>query len=173
MAGSALIVDVVELQRRTGTRRDLTAEVALAEMAVGERSVVDGRLEVELTLEAVAEGIVASGAVLGVSRVPCRRCLAEIDQPFRLDVREVFERVPSEGETWPIDDERIDLAPMVREVALLALPLAPVCREDCAGPDAERFPARAAADGQADDEADAPPARDPRWAVLDSLTFDE
>ena len=29
MAGSALIVDVVELQRRTGTRREVRAEVEM------------------------------------------------------------------------------------------------------------------------------------------------
>ena len=92
-------------------------------------------------------------------------------------MREIFERSPSEGETWPIEDERIDLTPVVRELALLSLPLAPLCREDCEGPDAERFPT-----GPADEpepgpgeecDADAPPPRDERWAALDALTFDE
>ena len=169
MAGSALIVDVVELQRRTGTRREVRAEVEMEDLVVGERSVVDGRLAVDLVVEAVTEGIVASGSLTGVSRVPCRRCLDEVDEAFRLELREVFERSPTEGETWPIDDERIDLGPVIREAALLALPLAPVCREDCAGPDADRFPTQLAAEGP----ADSLPVRDERWAILDSLTFDE
>jgi uncharacterized protein len=167
--GSPLLVDVVELQRRTGTRRTLNAEVELDDMAVGERSVVDGRVTVDLVLEAVTEGIVAAGSLAGVSRVPCRRCLEDVDSAFRLDVREIFERSPSEGETWPIDDERVDLRPVIRELALLALPLAPLCRSDCEGPDAERFPARP----EPEDAVEAEPVRDARWAVLDSLTFDE
>ena len=81
-------------------------------------------------------------------------------------MQEIFENAPTEGETWPIDDERIDLAPMVREAALLALPLAPLCTDDCAGPEPDRFPT-----GAPDDEEGEPP-RDERWAALDALEFD-
>ena len=49
------------------------------------------------------------------------------------------------GETWPIRDQRIDLAPAAREAAMLALPLAPLCAEDCAGPVPDRFPTGPAA----------------------------
>lgn len=169
---SRLVVDVVELQRRTGTRRDVHAALALADLVVGERSIVDGRLDVDLVVEAVTEGIVASGLVAGISRGPCRRCLDDVDEPFELEMREVFERNPSEGETWPIEDERIDLTPVVRELALLSLPLAPLCRDDCAGPEPDRFPAQAYVEPEAPD-ADAPPPRDERWAALDGLTFDD
>lgn len=169
MPESRLIVDVVELQRRTGTRRDVQAELALPDLAVGERSVVDGRLDVDLVVEAVTEGIVASGTVVGVSRGPCRRCLDDVDERFEVDIREVFERTPTEGETWPIEDERIDLTPVVREWALLSLPLAPLCRADCEGPEPERFPAQV----YVEPDVDAPPPRDERWAALDGLTFEE
>ena len=169
MAESRLVVDVVELQRRTGTRREVVAELALPDLEVGERSIVDGRIDVDLIVEAVTEGIVAAGTVSGVTRGPCRRCLDDVDEPFEIDVREVFERSPSEGETWPIEDERIDLTPVVRELALLSLPLAPLCREDCASPEPDRFPAQA----YVEPDADAEPPRDERWAALDALSFDE
>ena len=93
--------------------------------------------DVDLVVEAATEGIVAVGAVRGESRVPCRRCLDDVIEPLEVEMREIFERHPTEGETWPIEDERIDLTPAVRELALLGLPLAPVCREDCAGPEME------------------------------------
>ena len=81
----------------------------------------------------------------------------------------LFEREPTEGETWPLGDDQIDLTPVVRELALLSLPLVPLCRDDCEGPDVERFPT-----GPAEEpDEDAPPARDERWAALDALTFDE
>jgi uncharacterized protein len=50
---------------------------------------------------------------------------------------------------------------------LLALPLSPLCRPDCAGPDPERFPTVVE-----QDEA-APPAAEPRWSALTELRFDE
>ncbi len=171
MTQATLVVDIVELQRRTGTRRSVGADLVLADTAVGDRSIVGGSLAVGVVVEAATEGIVVSGTVRGVSRAPCRRCLDDVDEPFEIELREIFERHPSEGETWPIEDERIDLTPVVRELALLALPLAPLCRDDCAGPDTERFPTGPA---EGADEAESPERqRDPRWAALDALTFDD
>ena len=167
MTATALVVDVVELQRRTGTRRPVVASVQLADAGVGERAVVDGRLDVDLVVEAVTEGIAVIGTASGQASGPCRRCLDEVRLPFTLTIREIYERRPTEGETWPIEDERIDLTEMLRELALLTLPLAPLCDEDCAGPDTERFPT-----GQGEDpDPDVPPARDERRAVLDQLRF--
>lgn len=169
MTQATLVVDIVELQRHTGTRRPVAAQLRLADADVGERSIVDGRLDVDVIVEAVTEGISVTGTATGVSRGPCRRCLDDVDESFTLDVREIYERVPTDGETWPIEDARIDLVPMLREMALLSLPLAPLCRDDCAGPDTERFPT-----GPAEEpDPDARPLRDDRWAVLDQLTFDD
>lgn len=169
MTQPQLVVDVVELQRRTGTRRAVVAQLALPDLEVGERSIVDGRLDVDLTVEAVTEGIVAAGTVQAVTRAPCRRCLDDVDEPLELELREIFERTPTEGETWPIKDERIDLTPVVRELVLLALPLAPLCREECVGPEPDRFPAQP----YREPDDDAQPPRDDRWAALDAITFDE
>ena len=169
MTQSRLLIDVVEIRRRPGTRRRVEAALALEDLVSGERSIVDGRLDVTATIESVMEGVVADGSVAGVSRVPCRRCLEDVDEPFEVDFREIFEREPTEGETWPLGDDQIDLTPVVRELALLSLPLAPVCREDCEGPDVERFPT-----GPAEEpDPDAPPPRDERWAALDALTFED
>jgi uncharacterized protein len=72
---------------------------------------------------------------------------------------------------------------MVRDAALLVLPLAPLCRDDCLGPAPDEFPAlvedaaevtvyhgEAAPDEDEVDDGDG--ARDPRWAALDQLKFD-
>ena len=52
---------------------------------------------------------------------------------------------------------------------LLLKPTSPVCREDCAGPEPDRFPAMA----HVEPVEDAPAPRDERWAALDDLTFDD
>ena len=167
---SQLLVDTLEIRRRTGARREFRATTELPDLAAGEFRVVDGRLAIDLVIEAVTEGVSAAGRVTGSWVGPCRRCLEPIVEEFEADVHEIFERHPTEGETWPIEDERIDLGPVVREAALLALPLAPLCRDDCAGPDPERFPAAVEPDV---DRSDPAPAPDPRWAALDELDFDE
>ena len=51
------------------------------------------------------------------------------------------------------------------DTALLALPLAPLCSADCAGPAPEAFPVVPPDEGG--------PVRDPRWAALDELRFDQ
>ncbi|MEZ5245140.1 MAG: DUF177 domain-containing protein [Acidimicrobiales bacterium] len=168
---SQLFVDTLEIRRRTGARREFRAVTELSDVAAGEFSVRDGRLGIDLVIEAVTEGVSAQGVVTGSWIGPCRRCLEPVSETFEAEVREIFEREPTEGETWPIEDDRIDLGPVVREAAILALPLAPLCRPDCAGPDPERFPATVAPD--VDLSADDAPPGDPRWAALDQLSFDE
>lgn len=167
-ADPSLVVDVVDLRRHTGTRRPVRRRVRLPGLAAGEFHVVDDELDLDLVVEAITEGVTVTGTVAGRWSGPCRRCLEPIDAPLAVEVREVFERDPTEGETWPLDDERIELAPMVREATVLALPLAPLCRDDCAGPEPDRFPTIVADEGDAD-EGDGGERRDPRWAALDVL----
>ena len=168
---SQLLVDTLEIRRRTGSRREFEATTELPDLEAGEFSIVGGRLAIDLVIEAVTQGVSATGTTSGSWTGPCRRCLEPIVEPFVAEVHEIFEREPTDGETWPIEDERIDLGPVVREAALLAIPLAPLCSEDCAGPDPDRFPAAVAPDAPPD--AAPEPAPDPRWAALDQLRFDE
>ena len=91
----------------------------------------------------------------------CRRCLGPVEGYAEAEIREIFEARPTEGETYRLDGEQIDLEPMVRDAVLLALPLAPLCSSDCQGPAPEVFPT-----GPPDDEA---VVVDPRWAALRDL----
>ena len=46
-------------------------------------------------------------------------------RPDSVHVDELYETHPLEGETYPLDDDIIDLEPLVRDALLLELPLAP------------------------------------------------
>ena len=166
---SALRVEITALRRQTGAVRTVRAEVTLSDLEVTTARVREGRVRVDVTIENVIEGMVARGVLLAVCDGECRRCLETVSVDLDIEVREIFELHPTEGETWPISDDHVDLEPMVRESILLALPLTPLCRDDCLGPHPERFPTMTAADA---DEA-AEPAIDPRWAALDELELDE
>jgi len=73
--------------------------------------------------------------------------------------------LPDTGNVYLLTGENLDLEPVVRDAVLLALPLSPLCRDECEGPDTERFPTGVPPDG---DSAGEKPM-DPRWAVLDIL----
>lgn len=94
----------------------------------------------DLRLESVAEGILVSGAARAEAVGECARCLVEIRQAVVADLRELFAFPDSltaatteEDELPRLHDDLLDLEPLVRDEVVLALPLAPLCRPDCAG----------------------------------------
>lgn len=165
--GRPLEEEVGELLGRPHTRRSVERVVRLDDLEVaGNRVPPDEPVALDLVLESLPSAIRMTGSARTRFEGSCRRCLEPLVQPLEVTVAEIFEVDPTEDETWPIDDDRIDLEPPLREALLLALPLAPLCRDDCGGPDPERFPTGTAA------EAPAEPTGDPRWAALDQLDFE-
>lgn len=165
-------LSVVEDLRHPGVQRHVQRVLDLSGVGTTTARVAgDGLVDADLVVEAIGDDICVSGTL----RVPwmgeCRRCLGEVTGELDVPVREVFERRPTEGETYPLGDGVVDLGPMVREAVLLAMPLAPLCSAGCAGPDPERFPARTPGEHDDDSEPGERP-RDPRWAALDELRFD-
>lgn len=170
-----LLVSVTEIRRHLGSRLRVERELESQGMALAltEVGVPDGsKLVLRGELESISEGVVLTGSVAVPWEGACRRCLQPVSGTAEVDVREVWEVHPTDGETWPLLNDQIDVGPLLHDTALLALPLAPLCADDCAGPAPERFPAVPADDAVAatDDPADqGGEARDPRWAGLDDL----
>jgi uncharacterized protein len=161
-----LTVGVSSLVRRLGTRKAVHRSVAFDDVAISSASVAPGEdIEVDLELESISNGIVATGELTVPWAGVCRRCLEPVRGEAVSEVREIFERHPVEGETYPFGGEVVDLGPMVRDLVVLALPLAPLCEEGCLGPDPEQFPATV----EDDDDGSPAEGRDPRWAALDQL----
>jgi uncharacterized protein len=188
MAAPPFVVDLAEVLRRPGARRELHLDGPLpgVELTVA-RIPGDATVTFDGTVEAQGQTVIAQGRARAPWVGECRRCLESAAGEMTLDVREVFEPHPVEGETFPVVDERIDLGAVLRELLALALPLAPLCREDCPGPDPEAHPVHAgdeAADGRGPGADDGPGAAvdgdptdggrlaDPRWGALDQLRFD-
>ena len=165
-------VPAVELRRHPGTRREVAIAAPVGELVVAGTTVgPDDEVAVEGVLESIDGGVTFSGTVAVPWRGQCRRCLEPVTGTAVAEVSEVFEVHPVEGETYPLHTDAVDLLPAVRDAALLALPLAPLCAERCEGPAPERFPATPGPDGD-DASEDREPAPDPRWAKLGELRFD-
>jgi uncharacterized protein len=166
-----LLVPVTEVRRHLGTRAPVDRSMDAEGLALSDVRVPDGaEIRFVGAIESISDGIALTGDVSVAWVGSCRRCLDEIDGTASADVREIYETHPTDGETWPLEDDQIDLGPLLHDTALLALPLAPLCDDDCVGPAPDRFPATVESDADEDDDAE--PPRDPRWAALDDLRFD-
>lgn len=158
------VLDVVPLLRWPGNRCDVHIHEVMGDLSLTSASA--NKLDGVLTAESMADSLTVSGTLEVSWTAPCRRCLDPTTGLERVPISEVYERRPVEGETYELAGEKLDLAPMIREVVLLGLPLAPLCREDCRGP---------VADGPSTSfglETDAEPRIDLRWAALDQIAFE-
>ncbi len=160
------VVDVGPLLRWPGNQCLVAVDVEVTDLTTTAASVQ--QLRVTLIAEAMSDSLSVGGELEAAWEGDCRRCLDPTTGTVAIEVKEMYEREPVDGETFQLTDDRVDLEPMLRELVLLSLPLAPLCRELCEGPSPETFPAGRPADDQ-DEEV----VRDPRWAALDDLTFDD
>lgn len=165
------VVDTHELGRQPGAERDITleeqapAELTLEMIGVPEGSPVriDGRIE------AVMEGVLASGEIDVDIHGSCVRCLEVIDYPLAVDFAELFaydDRPVEEDESRLVGD-LLDLEMVVRDAVLLDLPTNPLCKPDCLGLCIE-----CGANLNADPEHAHDAPIDPRWSALESLQDD-
>jgi uncharacterized protein len=162
-----LVISVADLLIHPGVQQRVSVEGELPDLAVSASGVPPGdAVRADLVLESTGSAVVASGTVRAPWVGECRRCLGEVTGEAVADVREVFERHPTEGETYLLDGDEVDLEPLLRDAVLLALPIAPLCADDCGGPEPGAYRVTA---GDAADPADRSGASDPRWAALDQL----
>ena len=141
-------------------------------MQVTETVVPEGSLlDVDVTLEAVpgmGGGVLATGTAATGWQAQCRRCSAPIDGRLQVAFQEEYVPRAVEGETYPIVNETVDLEVVAREAILLDLPLAPLCREECAG-----LCPTCGADLNDGACPCAPQAVDPRWSALGALAIEQ
>lgn len=166
-----LVFDIRDLGRRAGSMMEMSLTVpAPAELGSGVAVVQSGTdLVLELRFEAVVEGVLVSGTVTVTVSGECARCLDPVEWTETVPITELFlhEPGPEEEELPVLDGDLLDLEPVVRDAVVLALPLAPLCRDDCPGLCVE-CGARLA-----DDPAHRHDVIDPRWAGLAGLETTE
>jgi uncharacterized protein len=131
-------------------------------------------VELDLRLEAVMEGVLVSGSASAELDGECARCLEPIEDEITVRLQELFvyDDVRHDASDKDLDDEvsrleddLLDLGPLLRDAVVLALPFQPLCREDCPGLCVE-CGARLADDPDHQHED----AIDPRWGALQRLT---
>jgi uncharacterized protein len=162
---NALLVNVADLLRRPASRKEVHVQVPSEGFTVVDSSVPAGApVDVDLELESLTDGIVVTGHVRAPWEASCRRCLGPAAGTLDVDVQELYQPHPESDDAFPLDGDLLDLEPVVREALLLELPLAPLCRPDCAGLCPE-----CGADRNVTDCGHRPQPTDLRWGALDEL----
>jgi uncharacterized protein len=164
-------VDVArELSRRPGTMKPWVRDVpAPADFGLEVIGVPAGEpIHLDLRLESVVEGVLASGSVIADVVGECSRCLGPVTDHVEVDLTELYaypdsvtDETTDSEDVSRIVDEKIDLEPAVRDAVLLELPNAPLCSEDCPGVASPDDEAWAFVPAGTDRER-----IDPRWAAL-------
>lgn len=163
------MLDTRELGRRPGTQREVSRTVpAPADLGIEVLRVPEGSpVQLDLRLEAVVEGVLVTGTAQASLDGECARCLEPITDEVEVRFQELYvyedHALPEQedDEASVLQDDLVDLEPVLRDAVVLALPFQPLCQDDCPGLCPE-CGARLADDP--DHGHDAPV--DPRWAAL-------
>jgi uncharacterized protein len=174
----ALVFDTRTLGRQAGSAKtqQLTVpapddmRLELAWVPVG------ADMQLDVRFEAVTEGVLVTGSATAPLAGECARCLAPLATSVTASFRELYlytrdrhdrhdrfdENTEQDDEELHLDGDLLDLEPVLRDAVVLALPMSPLCREDCPGLCVECGVPLADA-GPGHGHEDAP---DPRWAGL-------
>lgn len=120
---------------------DNTDELNLEDESVKLAGPISGRLRMRRT----NQGILVDGPVEAQVELTCSRCLEPLVLPISFELEEQFYptidvitglSLPANDDEliFPIDqNHQLDLREALRQNLLLALPMQPICKEDCAG----------------------------------------
>lgn len=162
-------VPVRDLMHRPGEQRarELTIDVP-ERMGEGLAFVAAGaELDIALRLESVHEGILVSGTANTIADAECGRCLTALALDVEVEFQELFAYSLQDGIDYEIQDDHVDLEPVVRDAVVLSLPFQPVCANGCASIELGSGISLVLAD-------ESPEALvDPRWSALAALASGE
>jgi len=162
-----------ELGRRAGTMRTFHRELPAPpdEQRIGLDVIgvpAGATITLDVRLESVSEGVYVSGTVSAPLGGECVRCLEELTDELTVELGELFaypasatDETTDDDELPRVVDEHVDVEQTVRDAVVLALPLAPLCTDDCPGLCPECGGRRADLGPDHGHET-----LDPRWAAL-------
>ncbi|CAN2208475.1 COG1399 Predicted metal-binding, possibly nucleic acid-binding protein [Candidatus Nanopelagicaceae bacterium] len=184
-SANPFILNTHDLPRRAGEMKEYQLDIpAHARIGVPLIAVPEGDLvELDIRLESVAQGVLASAEIYAVAHGECIRCLDPVEVVIDRKIQELYRYEPTnekgrkkrrededvdlEGEEeLQMDGDLMDLEIPVIDAIILTLPVNPLCSDECLGlcPDCgekwEKLP-----EGHAHEVVDA------RWSGLGAVDF--
>ena len=162
MSRSPYLFSTHDLPRRPGEMREFFVPIEIHEVMGFDILAIaaDEPIDIELKLESVSDGVLATANVRSLATGECTRCL----DPLEIDIDENFielyeysedprivrkrekkmserakakkqedEELDEEDEIRQMDGEDIDLEGPIRDAIILNLPINPLCTPDCPG----------------------------------------
>ena len=131
----SFVVPIKELMKHPGNMREMVLVASLGEeIGTPVAKLKSGQeLEIDLRLESVHEGILATAEVSTIVQLVCSRCLDEINLDFEVDFQELFAYSSSSDDELLVKNEQIDLEQVVIDSVISNLPFQPLCSPDCLG----------------------------------------
>jgi uncharacterized protein len=132
---SPFSISVFDLIRRPGEMREFERDVVLDERLGNAVIAVDKgtAVQADVRLESLHDGILVSAQVDSTATGECVRCLIDVALPVEVEIQEVFAYDEDEAFEYRVQDDHVDLEPVIRDAVVLSLPFQPVCQEDCLG----------------------------------------
>ena len=132
------LLNTHDLPRRAGEMKEYELDIQLdSPIGIDVIAVPVGILELDLRLESVAEGVLATGEFDVVAKGECIRCLDPIELELSRNFQELYAYAPNpdedEEDQLLMEGEVMNLEGPVRDAIVLALPINPVCDESCQG----------------------------------------
>lgn len=139
---------------------------APADLGTGVIGVPPGSdVDLDIRCDSVVEGVLVTATARVRVEGECVRCLDPVASTAEVTAQELYvypDQDVDDDEAARLEGDLLDLEPLLRDTVVLALPLQPLCRDDCPGL-CPTCGARLADDpGHRHDETD------PRWAALDA-----
>ena len=161
-----------QLKANIGSEREFAINELADVLDLGVSTLVEGTVKLTRT----NRGILVQGTLKSKVPVECSRCLKVFDYPLTINIEEEYFpvidvnsgtalEIPDDPASFTIDEHHIlDLSEAIRQNALLAIPMKPLCRKDCSGLCQEC--GQDLNEGQCDCEKQ---KIDPRWSKLAKL----
>jgi len=83
-----------------------------------------------------AQGLLVQGKAHGIVQSECVRCLEAVEQPLEVEFTELYAFTAAsvtESGLFVPENGQLELAPVIREEMLVAIPMSSLCRPDCRG----------------------------------------
>ena len=150
------IFNTHDLPRRAGEMREYSLDVPSPERigidVIGVPE--DQAIHIGMRLTSVSEGVLVDAQVSTMAEGECIRCLDRIELPISRNFQELYRYAPEKAHTKAqrkaaeiydspgevddagelvVDGESINLETPVRDAIVLALPINPLCEEQCLG----------------------------------------
>jgi len=167
-------LSVVDLLRRPGRSRPIALELDPPRDLV--LPLVDAvePLRLEGVIESVVDGLLVRGRLGARLALSCARCLSPMKTQVAAEVAELYND-PADLESpddlepgYEIVEGQIDLDTLLRDALVPAVPVAPHCREDCAG-----LCPTCGTDRNLEQCDCGAAISDPRWTALQGLRLDD